>query len=63
MDLKDLEKLRWQKKLYETKIWTGCVSEEITDEEFLLVCKGDAYNHWNDNYYCMLEALIAEATI
>jgi hypothetical protein len=52
----------WQRKLFHTKKGEQ-VCDVLDDKEFLKICNGKAYRNWDDNYYCIIEALIAEAIL
>jgi len=49
-----------QKAVVESE-WRGPdINEILSEDEFLAVCKGEGYNNWDDNYYCMIEQQLGE---
>ena len=46
-----------QKRLYHQQDGLY-VSDYVNSDEFQLVMNGDAYNEWDEDYYCLLEAII-----
>lgn len=49
-----------QKKVAEIEWRRESISELLTDEEFVLLYKGNGYKNWDDNYYCIIEQQIMQ---